>query len=208
MVSSIRDREAEGGLPSPSSSLVHDSAQFLHFGDIHTLTSSPESCVDVAISQETYNSFRTDSLTEVFSPSTVLTNATESNRPGPGRALDNLFQSSGRGLERLIYKVVKIYRAGKKQKPQEASLVLWQEQKSNELDGLSDNATASNRPGPGRLLDKIYQSNGRDLEKTLGKLADKAGFGPAAVERRVRSEIMRCYDALLEVWDMPHLPVP
>jgi hypothetical protein len=101
----------------------------------------------------------------------------------------------------LLYRVVKVYRSGKNaDKPAGSnamSLVL-----QRDTDEVSDNATMSNLPGPGRLLDKFYQSSGRELEKSLGKLADRAGFGPAAAERSVRDEIMRCYEQLLEVRDV------
>lgn len=45
--------------------------------------------------------------------------------------------------------------------------------------------TADNLPGPGRGLDNLYQFLGQKLERGLGVVADKAGFGPAAAGRRV-----------------------
>jgi hypothetical protein len=52
---------------------------------------------------------------------------------------------------------------------------------------ISRNQTISGLPGPGRSLDMLYQFLGRKLERTLGKLADSAGFGPEAAERTIMS---------------------
>lgn len=49
----------------------------------------------------------------------------------------------------------------------------------------STNSTASNLPGPGRVLGNFYRVTGRRLERTLGDLAHKAGFGPEAIYQQI-----------------------
>lgn len=51
---------------------------------------------------------------------------------------------------------------------------------------MSTNFTMSNLPGTGRILDKLYRAGGRKLERLLGGLAQRAGYGPVAVSKRIR----------------------
>jgi hypothetical protein len=46
-------------------------------------------------------------------------------------------------------------------------------------------ATASNLPGPGRGLGKLYSRGGRILERSISLIAHKLGFGPYAVSLRM-----------------------
>lgn len=55
-------------------------------------------------------------------------------------------------------------------------------------DTISTNATADNLPGPGRVLDLAYQRGGRILEFHLSRVANRAGFGPDAVVRRIEKQ--------------------
>ena len=50
----------------------------------------------------------------------------------------------------------------------------------------STNDTASNLPGPGRLLGNAYSYAGRRLERVVGVVAHKAGFGPNAVYQKIQ----------------------
>ena len=50
----------------------------------------------------------------------------------------------------------------------------------------SSNDTASNLPGPGRMLGLLYSRWGRALEGAIGQVAHKSGFGPKAVASRIR----------------------
>lgn len=50
---------------------------------------------------------------------------------------------------------------------------------------MSTNMTMSNLPGPGRTLGKLYSSAGRSLEKSFGRLAHAAGYGPFAASQRL-----------------------
>ena len=40
------------------------------------------------------------------------------------------------------------------------------------------------KPGAGRGMDKVYQFLGGHLERQVGVVMDRLGFGPAAAERR------------------------
>ena len=46
-------------------------------------------------------------------------------------------------------------------------------------------------PGAGRGLDNIYQFLGACLDRFLGVVADKLGYGPAAEERNAQSAISK-----------------
>lgn len=54
-------------------------------------------------------------------------------------------------------------------------------------DDSSSLETASNNPGPGRLLGRMYNHFGTKLERLLSKMADRAGYGPVAVYRDLMS---------------------
>lgn len=49
----------------------------------------------------------------------------------------------------------------------------------------STNSTASNLVGPGRVLGNFYSVTGRRLERALGGIAHRAGFGPEAIYERI-----------------------
>ena len=46
--------------------------------------------------------------------------------------------------------------------------------------------TADNLPGPGRLLGNFYSLVGRKLEAELGHTAQRLGFGPQAVAKKIQ----------------------
>ena len=54
------------------------------------------------------------------------------------------------------------------------------------LGGPSSNATTSDQPGPGRILDNALQSLGRRLERLLELLAMQGGYGPRNTALRIR----------------------
>ena len=54
----------------------------------------------------------------------------------------------------------------------------------------STNDTASNLPGPGRLLGNVYSYAGRRLERAVGIVAHKSGFGPNATYQKMQ-ELMQ-----------------
>lgn len=50
----------------------------------------------------------------------------------------------------------------------------------------STSSTVSNLAGPGRVLGNFYSFTGKRLERTLGNIAHKAGFGPEAIYHKIR----------------------
>ena len=160
---------------------------------------------DVGV-QEQPNTYRMHSDTEVLSVGSdtstlsTSTDGIESDLPGPGRALDRFYHESGRQLDRLVGYVI-----AKRRRRANFSQSNPKDTEGNESaslsmkDTLSSTATTSDRPGPGRALDKVYQGTGRELERILGNIADRAGFGPVAVKRSIDTAIESNYNALLEV---------
>lgn len=51
----------------------------------------------------------------------------------------------------------------------------------------STNDTMSNNIGAGRVLGNLYDIAGKRLERALGEAAHRAGFGPEATYRRIRT---------------------
>lgn len=51
---------------------------------------------------------------------------------------------------------------------------------------FSSNYTISNNIGPGRVLGNLYSYAGQNLERALGQVAHKAGFGPAATYEKIQ----------------------
>lgn len=50
---------------------------------------------------------------------------------------------------------------------------------------ISSTSTASDLPGPGRTLGRLYSFLGVRLETQLGRLAERFGYSPNAIEQRV-----------------------
>lgn len=50
----------------------------------------------------------------------------------------------------------------------------------------STNLTADDLPGPGRLLGNLYVALGTPLERRIGQLADKLGYGPRATAIKIK----------------------
>ena len=51
---------------------------------------------------------------------------------------------------------------------------------------FSTNYTMSNLVGAGRVLGNFYSFAGRRLERTVGTIAHRAGFGPSATFEKIR----------------------
>ena len=51
---------------------------------------------------------------------------------------------------------------------------------------FSTNYTMSNLVGAGRVLGNFYSFAGRRLERTVGTIAHRAGFGPSATYEKIR----------------------
>lgn len=65
---------------------------------------------------------------------------------------------------------------------------------------ISTNATCSDNPGPGRVLDNLFQFLGRKLELAVGKLAHKAGYGPDALSKKLAEEVVQSIKEWEEKW--------
>lgn len=55
----------------------------------------------------------------------------------------------------------------------------------------SPNATASDLVGPGRTLGKLFKSAGKRLESTLGRIAERAGYGPRQISYQIEGVLLR-----------------
>ncbi|KAI5116346.1 hypothetical protein M0805_005821 [Coniferiporia weirii] len=54
------------------------------------------------------------------------------------------------------------------------------------LYSASSNGTVDNLPGAGRILGNVYSFTGRRLEKQLGSIAERLGYGPRATAFRIQ----------------------
>ena len=55
--------------------------------------------------------------------------------------------------------------------------------------GSSTNMTASDLPGPGRMLGKFYRKLGGHLETIINNIASRRNHGPAAIALRVSKRL-------------------
>ena len=65
------------------------------------------------------------------------------------------------------------------------SLECYRANEESDRSTISTNATESDRPGPGRLIDNLYSRAGRLLEDFVGRIAHQCGYGPHAVFLRL-----------------------
>ncbi|KAI5121793.1 hypothetical protein M0805_009785 [Coniferiporia weirii] len=120
----------------------------------------------------------------LLSYSSVSTNETADNLPGPGRIIGNLFSFAGRHLERKLNNIAK--RSADARPPLATPTTAGVEQTSLvTYSSASSNATADNLVGPGRILGNVYGFAGRRLERRLGSIADQMGYGPRATAVRI-----------------------
>ena len=71
---------------------------------------------------------------------------------------------------------------------------------------FSTNYTMSNLPGAGRVLGNFYSFAGRQLERTIGIVAHKAGLGPAAAYKRLRNSSCELWRANENECEPPRVP--
>ena len=57
------------------------------------------------------------------------------------------------------------------------------------LESPSSNATASDIPGPGRVLGNVFSFLGKRLERAMESFAMRRGYGPQNVARRIRERL-------------------
>lgn len=122
-----------------------------------------------------------------YSSSTVSTNATADNLPGPGRTIGLAYGLGGRALEAGLNALASRLRRNLRTVSQSAEVELYNAGPNRHSEGtasvssLSSNATASNLPGLGRTLGLAYDFGGRILEARASAFAEsKLGLGPYA----------------------------
>ena len=73
--------------------------------------------------------------------------------------------------------------------------------------GSSANATASDLPGPGRILGKVYGKVGAWIEEFANGVATRTGRGPLAIAKKItKRELECCCTECRRAF--PWLPVP
>lgn len=101
---------------------------------------------------------------------------TISNNPGTGRTVGLLISVLGRKVERGLGKAA--VRLSRSRREEDVDV-----NDSSGSDTIADSSfmTLSNNPGAGRTIGLAFSFVGRNIERCLGNLADRAGFGPVAV---------------------------
>ncbi|KLO08845.1 hypothetical protein SCHPADRAFT_944117 [Schizopora paradoxa] len=121
-------------------------------------------------------------LNRTDTQSSISTNATAPNLPGPGRNLGLLFDRGGKHVESLLNKFSKAHRSAN-----ETSQTSQTSQTGSEVQlSVSTNATAPNLPGPGRLVGLLLDGVGNRIESLLNKCANRIGMGPAHIAQEIR----------------------
>ncbi|KLO09434.1 hypothetical protein SCHPADRAFT_943664 [Schizopora paradoxa] len=125
-----------------------------------------------------YSLFRAPSISSVASDETLP------NLPGPGRNLGRLYDALG---DRLVGVLSKAYTRGRLSSSTEASTVDHDRSYALHIyriptaSSVETNATAPNLPGPGRNLGQLYDWLGLKFESYLTRLLVRRGLGPEAV---------------------------
>lgn len=125
-----------------------------------------------------------DELYRVDSTSSVDTNATAANLPGPGRTVGILLDTLGAGLENVINKIA-VRHGPSFQSP----YAQWNEEGHDRDDfifSIDSDATASNLIGAGRTVGLLFDSLGDRLEQFVNRMAERRGAGPSVVSRHIR----------------------
>lgn len=128
----------------------------------------------------------------------VSTNATEDNRPGPGRTLGLLYKHFGRRIEGPINRFAASRRPA-------ARATIGRTRSSTELSdssssSVSTNATADDNIGPGRVLGLLFDHLGRKLEALINRTAIEGGLGPDAAHDRIQQRIKTEDELLWQEW--------
>lgn len=110
------------------------------------------------------------------------TNATNSDRPGPGRVIGNVYSRLGQRLEGFLDGIAVRNGAG-------PSPVTGRISSDLQVDSDSTNATDSDRPGLGRVVGNVYSRLGHQLEGFLNGVAVRNGVGPSPVIRRIVNRV-------------------
>lgn len=119
-------------------------------------------------------------------------NETVSDLPGPGRTLGKAYKFLGRKLEGGLGKA-KTYHWLPHVPALHDTMDNSAEPPGISPDGVynlcslpSSNETASNLPGPGRMLGNFYGFLGRRLGIGMSRAAERMGYGPRVVAMRIQ----------------------
>lgn len=160
-------------------------------------------------------SIASSSRSSLASSESISTNATASDLAGPGRLIGKAYLKAGRVLEKGIGAITaRKHRRRTKhstgtswqdlpsaRSSMDGSESIVETVISNRTSAilsfntrfnfsrltLSTNETASNRPGAGRLLGRLYDIGGQKLESNLNFVATRAGRGPDARFNKILS---------------------
>lgn len=70
---------------------------------------------------------------------------------------------------------------------------------------FSPNATASDLIGPGRTLGKLFKSAGKKIESSLGRIAERAGYGPRQISYQIEGALLRHGSNIVLPEDEPNI---
>ncbi|KLO13160.1 hypothetical protein SCHPADRAFT_380623 [Schizopora paradoxa] len=113
--------------------------------------------------------------------SSIVSDATASDLPGPGRNLGRLYDTLGDGLLSQIQKGMTRRGFG----PGAVSRKVVMKQTMLSSDSIDTDATAPNLPGPGRTVGMFFDWLGGKLENQLGILMERRGYGPEATMAKI-----------------------
>lgn len=126
-------------------------------------------------------------------------NDTESDIPGHGRTLGNMYSRAGRVLDAFLKRRTKkegrrppLVVAGPPDPHPQTDLPDWRRYYPDDVHILeidSADATDSDLPGHGRVLGNFYSYTGRRLMQIVNGLAGKSGLGPSAIAMRIKNRV-------------------
>lgn len=127
-------------------------------------------------------------LVRVDSGSSIDSNATAPNLPGPGRNVGLLYDHLGARLESALNRgAVGLAPSTLFRRQQERRIVAQHSLvRRDTVSSIDSNATASNLVGPGRTLGLLLDYLGSRFEFVLNRRASRLGLGPEAVANDIR----------------------
>ncbi|KLO07879.1 hypothetical protein SCHPADRAFT_1001338 [Schizopora paradoxa] len=139
---------------------------------------------------------------DLLAPSLVESDETADNLPGPGRNLGRLYDTLGNRLSRFLRENMgkrKTRRMVNEEAPltqQVASMIANEEAMqpgpSSSPPSRGTDSTASNLPGPGRTVGKLFSWLGKKVERRANNFATQRGVGPEAIALKILR--LRCLD--------------
>ncbi|KLO07531.1 hypothetical protein SCHPADRAFT_1001605 [Schizopora paradoxa] len=142
--------------------------------------------------------FQQSELERVESNSSISTNATAPNLPGPGRNVGRLTRYLGNHLERVINSSAKRLRSFKGTIFNPELTSAYDLQRTYTNSSVSTNATASNLPGAGRTVGLVLDWLGGRLDDLMNISAHRHGLGPRAVTQEIRRLLLHSETTIVE----------